>query len=80
MPEALLKREEVQRRIGYGRSKLFAEVAAGRFPRPVSIAANRKAWLQSEVDGWIAQRADERSETLNQIATSGGTENSNARD
>ena len=62
MPERLLKRDEVQRRIGYGRSKLFAEVAAGRFPRPVSIGSNRKAWVESEVDDWIAVQASKRSQ------------------
>ena len=62
MPERLLKRDEVQRRIGYGRSKLFAEVAAGRFPRPVSISRTRKAWLESEVDTWIRAQAEQRSE------------------
>lgn len=62
MPERLLKRAEVLSRIGFGQSKLFAEVAAGRFPRPVSIGRNRKAWLESEVDTWIAEQASKRSE------------------
>ncbi len=62
MPEALLKREEVQRRTSLGRSKLFDLVAKGDFPKPVRLSPGRVAWVQSEIDAWILQRADERSD------------------
>lgn len=33
---------------------------AGRFPRRIRMAGTSVAWLKSEVDAWLNDRADER--------------------
>jgi prophage regulatory protein len=38
------------------RVQLWRDIAAGRFPAPVSIGANSIAWFKSEVDEWKRSR------------------------
>lgn len=58
MSEALLRRPAVQAKTGLSRSTLYAEMAAGRFPKPIRPynSASMVAWVQSEIDAWIDQR------------------------
>jgi prophage regulatory protein len=35
-------------------------VADGKFPKPISLGKQRVAFLESEVDAWIRERAAER--------------------
>jgi prophage regulatory protein len=35
-------------------------IAAGKFPRPIKIGANRVAFVESEIDDWLRARAAER--------------------
>lgn len=59
-PARLIRRREVERRIGHARSTLYGWIETGRFPRPVRTGPRSVAWLESEVDSWIVQRAGER--------------------
>lgn len=51
-PTARLQR--VLQRIPYSKSALYAMIRAGEFPKPVSLGANRVAWVEREIDDWIA--------------------------
>jgi prophage regulatory protein len=37
--------------------------AKGRFPRRIRLAGTSVAWLKSEIDQWLVERAEERSHT-----------------
>ncbi len=37
--------------------------ARGRFPRRLRIGGTTVAWLMSEIDDWLAERAEERART-----------------
>ena len=52
----LLKRTEVEEKTGLSRASIYSYVRAGTFPAPISIGANRVAWLESEIDEWIAEK------------------------
>lgn len=52
----LIRRPEVEAKTGKSRSAIYAEMKAGTFPASIILADNAVAWLESEVDGWIAQR------------------------
>ncbi|MDN8000949.1 helix-turn-helix transcriptional regulator [Burkholderia multivorans] len=54
----LIRLREVRTRVGLGASTLYRYLAAGKFPRPVEIGGGRVAWLESEIDAWIAGRAE----------------------
>jgi prophage regulatory protein len=47
-------------RVPLSRSQLYAEMEAGRFPRPIKISDRLNAWDDDEIDAWIAARIADR--------------------
>jgi prophage regulatory protein len=56
----LLRRFDVEAKIGHGRSWIYAAMQAGEFPRAVSIGPRSVAWYEDEIDAWIASRPRRR--------------------
>lgn len=54
--EAFLRLPEVSRRVGFSKSRLYALISKGQFPQPIRIGQRASAWLESEIDAWIAAR------------------------
>ena len=54
-PDRLLKIAEVKSRVGLGKSKIYAMVAEGQFPRPYKLTPKAARWSEREVSDWIAQ-------------------------
>ncbi|CAN7695913.1 helix-turn-helix transcriptional regulator [Paraburkholderia sp. 22099] len=54
----LIRLREVRTRVGLGASTVYRYLATGKFPRPVEIGGGRVAWLESEIDAWIASRLE----------------------
>jgi prophage regulatory protein len=46
-----------QKGLGYSRDHLRAKIKAGEFPSPVALSNKAIAWLESDIDDWIAARA-----------------------
>lgn len=64
MATSLLRREEVQRRIGCGRTKLMSMIELGEFPRAIRVSGGILAWPDTDVQDFIDQRiAAERGTT-----------------
>ena len=49
-----------QKGIRYCRDHLRRKIRAGEFPEPVALSDRRIAWIEAEVDAWLAARAAER--------------------
>jgi prophage regulatory protein len=49
----LLRLPEVSRLTSLGRSAIYARVAAGTFPQPISISSRCTVWREPEVRAWI---------------------------
>ena len=52
----ILRRKQVQERIGLGRSSLYALIAAKQFPRPVQLSARAVGWREGDVIAWLESR------------------------
>lgn len=52
----ILRRKQVQARVGLSRSSIYAAIAVGTFPRPVALGVRSVGWVETEVDQWIAQQ------------------------
>jgi len=52
----LIRRKEVQSKTGLGASSIYAMMHRGEFPKAISISERRVAWIESDVDQWIAER------------------------
>lgn len=55
-PVHLLRLPEVQQRVGLSRSSIYLRVASGEFPSPVNLGGRAVAWVDTEVQNWIAER------------------------
>lgn len=52
----LIRRKEVQAKTGLGASSIYAMMQQGTFPKAIHISERRVAWIESDVDKWIAER------------------------
>ena len=55
----LLRLSEVEGLVGLKKSKIYAMVKQGDFPAPLKIG-RASSWLRSELEAWIAFRANLR--------------------
>ena len=46
--------------INYSRDHLRRKWKAGEFPKPVTVSDHRIAWIEAEVDAWLAAKAQAR--------------------
>lgn len=56
----LLRRKEVEQKTGKSRSAIYDGIRQGTFPAPVPIGGKSVAWLEEEVDSWIAHCLEQR--------------------
>lgn len=52
--ERLIKIDEVCAQTALSEASIYRKMKAGEFPQSISIGTNSKAWLESEVQDWIA--------------------------
>lgn len=52
----ILRRRQVEERVGLSCSTIYAAVAAGTFPKPIQLGAQSVGWVESEVDAWLRER------------------------
>lgn len=52
----ILRRPQVEQIIGLGRSKLYAMIRDGSFPKPVRLTEKAVGWRASDVAAWLASR------------------------
>ena len=56
---ALLRRKEVEARIGLKRSKIYQLMTEGTFPSQVKLGVGSSvAWVDSEIEDWIQRQID----------------------
>jgi predicted DNA-binding transcriptional regulator AlpA len=48
--------KEVIAKVGLGQSTLYRMMAAGQFPKPFEIVPGRNAWIEGDIDEWLARR------------------------
>jgi len=56
----ILRRRQVEARVGLRRSTLYQRIAEGTFPAPVRLGARSVGWLAHEVERWLADRVAAR--------------------
>ena len=52
----LLSIEQVCERVSLAERTIYDAVKAGRFPRQVQLSPGRVAWVEEEIDAWLAAR------------------------
>ncbi len=59
LKENLIRLPEVMRRTGYGKAWIYRLIEAGQFPKSVKIGTRSIAFVESEVDKWVANKIAE---------------------
>jgi prophage regulatory protein len=55
----LLSWAQVRARVPLSRATVWTLRRRGTFPKPIQISPNRIAWRASDLDAWIAARAEQ---------------------
>ncbi|HGS5146677.1 helix-turn-helix transcriptional regulator [Vibrio diabolicus] len=56
----LIRLKEVIEKTGLSRAYVYKLMAAGSFPKSVSLGYRCVAWVESEVEDWVLERISER--------------------
>jgi prophage regulatory protein len=51
-----LRRPEVERVTGLGRSAIYSKMANNEFPKPVPLSGGAVGWIDTEIADWQQQR------------------------
>ena len=54
--QVFLRRPAVELKTALSRSRIYALMEIGDFPKPVYLGAMSVAWIEAEVDTWMANR------------------------
>ncbi len=60
--ESLLRLPSVKNRTGLSKSELYRRVQVGTFPKPIKVGSRAVAWVESDINSWIADCIDQNSE------------------
>ncbi|WP_369942752.1 helix-turn-helix transcriptional regulator [Xanthomonas medicagonis] len=63
-PLRFLRIREVLARTGLPKSTLYDRIRVGSFPKPVPLGGTLSAWVESEVEDWMAARIAERESSV----------------
>ena len=58
--ELLSYRDLREKGIKFHRTHIWRKVKEGSFPPPIKIGAQRNAWIDSEIEEWIAGLVEQR--------------------
>ena len=53
----LIRLPEVMSRVGLGRSTIYRWMSEGKFPKPVQLGGHAVAWVEEEVETWVAEKS-----------------------
>lgn len=54
--DRLIRLPEVRRLTGLSHTSIYRMIAAGGFPAPIKLSERSSAWVNLEVERWIADR------------------------
>jgi len=52
----LMRLPEVMHKVGLGRTSIYERIRMGSFPRPLQLGGNSVAWINKDIDAWIAEK------------------------
>lgn len=54
----ILRRKQVESRVGLSRSTIYDRIKAGTFPAPISLGEKAVGWIESEIDAWLTAQIE----------------------
>jgi prophage regulatory protein len=62
----LLRRPEVEARVGLRVSAIYEKISRGLFPKPVKLGDRAVGWPEHEIDAWVEERLAARDRSSSQ--------------
>lgn len=56
MSFTILRRPDVEARVGLSRATIYAKMADGTFPKPIRLSQRAVGWRTDDIDEWLAAR------------------------
>lgn len=56
IPASILRLKHLRQRVKLSRSTIYAKIAAGDFPSPITLGPRAVGWLESDIERWITSR------------------------
>lgn len=56
MSITILRRPDVEARVGLSRATIYAKMADGSFPKPIRLSERAVGWKADDIDAWLAAR------------------------
>ncbi|MFI0845912.1 helix-turn-helix transcriptional regulator [Mesorhizobium sp. IMUNJ 23232] len=60
MSDRFISMDEVIDRVSFSKTHIYRKIADGTFPRPVPLGLHKVAFLEREINDWVAGRLDAR--------------------
>lgn len=61
---SILRRRQVEKRVGLTRSPIYARIKAGTFPKPISLGGGKAVgWIEAEIDAWLTAQVEKSRKT-----------------
>lgn len=60
MPERFISMDDVIDRVSFSKTHIYRKIAGGTFPRLVPPGPRKVAFLEREIEAWMAARVDAR--------------------
>lgn len=55
---AILRRKQVEQRIGLSRSFIYKGIQEGTFPKPIPLGVRAVGWRESDIQAWLDAQAE----------------------
>lgn len=75
MTHNFLRLPDVLKKVGFKKTKIYKEVKAGNFPKPISIGNRSTAWLESEIHSWQEERIRSRPQPFTEMVSKAANDN-----
>jgi prophage regulatory protein len=54
----IIRRKQVEARVGLSRSTIYEKIKSGSFPSPISLGSKSVGWIDSEIDEWLISQIE----------------------
>ena len=60
MANTVVRLPRVKAKTGLSRSTIYAQIAQGKSPRPLTLGPRAVGWLEADIEAWLLSRLNER--------------------
>ena len=59
MVQQILRRPELETKLGLSRSTIYALMSKGQFPRPIKLGCRAVGWRSIDIEKWLSEMQGE---------------------